>query len=52
MEAVLNPKKKIEGKLLDLLKTNDKGEATYNGITLETGSGIIRANTLTGANIS
>lgn len=38
-QAVLNPKRKIAEKLLPLLKTNDKGEGTYNGIRMVTTSG-------------
>lgn len=49
---MLNPKKKYAEKLLERLKTNEKGEATYNGVTLQTASGIIKADTLKDAHIS
>jgi methionine--tRNA ligase beta chain len=38
-QAVLNPKRKVEGKLLPLLKTNDKCEGLYNGIKMVTAKG-------------
>jgi tRNA-binding EMAP/Myf-like protein len=52
IEAVINPKKKYAERLLPVMKTNDNCEVTYNGVTLETSSGIIRADTLKNANIS
>jgi hypothetical protein len=45
-EAVLNPKKKYAERLLELLKTNDSAQATYNGITLETTAGVVTAKSL------
>lgn len=37
---------------MELLKTNDKMEATYNGMTLEVSSGVIKAQTLANVHIS
>ena len=52
LEATLNPKKKIEPKFLEQLKINEKGEATYNGLTLEAALGVLKADTLTNVSIS
>ena len=49
---MLNPKKKMDAKLLELLKTNDLCEATYNGIALETATGLIKADSLKNADIA
>ena len=49
---MLNPKKKYAEKLLAIIQTNEKGEATYNGITLESSAGIIKADSLKNAHIS
>lgn len=38
-QATLNPKKKVEGKLLPLLTTNDKCEGFYNGVKMVTAKG-------------
>ena len=51
-EEVLNPKKKYFERFLPLIKTNDQAEATYNGITLQTSSGIIKSKTLANSHIS
>jgi len=42
-EPKLNPKKKIEEKFMALLKTNDKCEGAYNGVTLTTEKGVVSA---------
>jgi tRNA-binding EMAP/Myf-like protein len=49
--AVLNPKKKVEGKLLDVLKTNGKKEGCFNGIRLLTSKGPIKSATLGNASV-
>jgi aminoacyl tRNA synthase complex-interacting multifunctional protein 1 len=49
---VLNPKHKILEKVLPGLKTNEEGEATFNGKKLVTKSGVIKAETLKNSNIS
>ena len=46
LQPILNPKRKIEGKLIDLLKTNEACEGTYNGIKLVTGSGVIKCKSV------
>jgi hypothetical protein len=48
----LNPKKKVETKFFPLIKTNEKGEATYNGVTLESSKGVLRAQTLVNTHIA
>ena len=45
------PKKKVEGKLLDVLKTNDKNEGCFNGIRLLTSKGPIKSATLANASV-
>lgn len=50
--AVLNPKKKVEGKLLDVLKTNSKLEGFFNGIKLLTSKGPITCKSIANGNIS
>jgi aminoacyl tRNA synthase complex-interacting multifunctional protein 1 len=49
---MLNPKFKIELKLMSLLRTNDKGEATYNGVNLITSGGNVKVKSLKNASIS
>ena len=52
-EEVLNPKKKYAERFLPLMKTNDKGEATYNGVTLTTSEGgILTSKTLKNVHIA
>ena len=48
----MNPKKKLEGKFMEKLQTNEKGEATYNGITLESSLGVLSAKSLKGVKIA
>ena len=45
-EEVLNPKKKYAERFLDKICTNEHGQAAYNGVTLETSSGILTSKTL------
>ena len=51
-QEILNPKKKYAERFLDNLKTNDKCEATYNGITLQTSAGVLKAKSLTNVHIA
>ena len=51
-EEVLNPKKKYVERFLPLLKTNDKCEATYNGVTLQTSAGVLVSKSLTNSHIA
>jgi len=52
-EEVLNPKKKYAERFLDSLKTNEKCEATYNGIALSTSEGgVLKSKTLPNVHIS
>ena len=52
LQAVLNPKHKILEKVLPGLKTNEEGEALFNGKRLLTKAGVVKAETLKNANIS
>ena len=40
---VLNPKKKYFERLIEKLDTNENGEATYDGVLLETSTGVLTA---------
>jgi len=51
-QEILNPKKKYSERFLDNLKTNDKCEATYNGITLQTSAGVLKAKSLANVRIA
>ena len=51
-QAVLNPKKKVENKMLDMLKTNDALEGCFNGIRMLTSKGPMKCKSLKNANIS
>ena len=51
-ESVLNPKKKYMERFMDQLLVNDKGEATYNRVVLQTAAGPVVTQTLTNAHIS
>lgn len=51
-EPVLNPKKKYMERFLPQLKTSDTCEATYNGVTMTTSAGPVKAASLKNANIS
>jgi hypothetical protein len=51
-KAVLNPKKKYAERLLEKLRTNDNGEAAYEGVTMETSAGVLTAKTLKNVHIS
>ena len=51
-EAVLNPKKKVEGKLLAVLKTNGEREGCFDGIKMVTSKGPITCKSLANAAIS
>ena len=51
-QPVLNPKKKVENKLLEMLKTNGKLEGCFNGIKMLTSKGPIKCKSLKNANIS
>ena len=48
---VLNPKKKIEGKLLEHLMTDTDCVSTFNGIKMTTASGLVTAKTLASSKI-
>ena len=48
----LNPKKKYMERFLPQLHTNDQGQATYDGVTLETSTGILTSKTLKNVHIS
>lgn len=52
MQAVLNPKKKVSNFLLELVKTNDKSEATFNGMRWVTSAGPLKCATLKNGPIS
>lgn len=51
-EKVLNPKKKVENKCLDNLKTDNKLVGCFNGIKMVTSKGPIMAKKLKNSNIS
>jgi len=51
-EAVLNPKKKYAERFLENLMTNEKCEATYNGVPLTVASGVLKSKTLASVHIS
>jgi hypothetical protein len=48
----LNPKKKIEGKFMEKLETNEEMEGTYNGVRMVTEKGVCKVKTLKKAHIS
>jgi len=52
MQAVLNPKKKVEQGVLALLETDEELNACYNGIVMEIAGAPIKAKTLKKAHIS
>ena len=51
-QEILNPKKKQAEKFLPLLKTNNLGEGTFNGVRLVTSKGVIKSDTLKDCGIS
>ncbi len=51
-QEILNPKKKQAEKLLPLLKANNLGEGTFNGVKLVTSKGVIKCATLKDCGIS
>ncbi|TNV76348.1 hypothetical protein FGO68_gene6555 [Halteria grandinella] len=52
-EELLNPKKKYAERFSEKLFTNDKAEASYNGVTIVTSEGgIVRAKSLANCHIS
>jgi methionine--tRNA ligase beta chain len=52
-EEVLNPKKKYAERFLDNLRTNEKCEATYNGVPMCTSEGgVLKSKTLANVHIS
>ena len=51
-QPVLNPKKKIEGKLLEKLMTNADREGTFNGVKMTTASGLVTAKSLASTKIA
>jgi hypothetical protein len=50
--AQLNPKKKIEGGFLPLLKTDSEGNCQFNGLNLVTAAGKVKVPSLKNAPIS
>jgi hypothetical protein len=51
-EEKIKQRKKHDEKLMALLKTNEKLEATYNGVTLECSGGILKVDSLADTMIS
>ena len=51
-QEVLNPKKKYAERFMEKLQTNDKCEASYNGITLESSAGVLKSQTLANSRIA
>ena len=51
-QTQLNPKKKIENKMLELLKTNDNCEVIYNGVKLVTENGVAKVQSLKNKSVS
>lgn len=48
----LNPKKKIENKMLAELKTNENCEVIYNGIKVISGNGVAKVESLKNQSVS
>jgi len=52
-EELLNPKKKYAERFSEKISTNDKGEASYNGVVLVTSEGgVVKAKSLANCHIS
>ena len=51
-QEILNPKKKYAERFLEKLLTNDNCEATYNGVTLTTSSGVLKSKSLKNVHIA